>query len=124
MPAAELRDRIRQHRHLKPVERDRAGGPADTYRVQESGLKLGFISPLSERFCASCNRLRLMANGHLRTCLSDDGTPSLRDLLRQGHSDTQLAIAIRKMVAGKRESHGCTIEGGVPFEGVMTRIGG
>ena len=124
VPAAELRDRIRQHRHLKPVERDRAGGPADTYRVQESGLKLGFISPLSERFCASCNRLRLMANGHLRTCLSDDGTPSLRDLLRQGHSDTQLAIAIRKMVAGKRESHGCTIEGGVPFEGVMTRIGG
>ena len=82
------------------------------------------IRDSSERFCASCNRLRLMANGHLRTCLSDDGTPSLRDLMRQGLSDEELETAIRAMVSGKRESHGCTMDGGVPFEGVMTRIGG
>lgn len=124
VPAAELRERIGEHRRIVAVPRDRAGGPAETYRIEESGLKIGFISPLSERFCASCNRLRLMANGHLRTCLSDDGTPSLRDLLRQGLGDEQIASAIQMMVSGKRESHGCTIEGGVPFEGVMTRIGG
>lgn len=122
--AAELREEIGKHRLLEPVPRDRAGGPAETYRIAESGLKVGFISPLSERFCASCNRLRLMANGHLRTCLSDDGTPSLRDLMRQGLSNEELETAIRAMVSGKRESHGCTMDGGVPFEGVMTRIGG
>jgi molybdenum cofactor biosynthesis enzyme MoaA len=60
----------------------------------------------------------------LRTCLSDDGTPSLRDLMRGGSTDDELTQAIRAMVAGKRESHGCTMEGGTPFEGIMTRIGG
>ena len=121
---AELRERIQAFRTLEPVGRDTQGGPAEGWRVAESGLRLGFISPLSERFCASCNRLRLMANGHLRTCLSDDGTPSLRDILRDGASDEELGSAIQNMVSGKRESHGCTVDGGVPFEGVMTRIGG
>jgi cyclic pyranopterin phosphate synthase len=124
VPAAELRERIGAFRTLEPLERDGKGGPAEGWRLAESGLQVGFISPLSERFCGSCNRLRLMANGHLRTCLSDDGTPSLRDLLREGKSDEELASAICTMVAGKRESHGCTMDGGVPFEGVMTRIGG
>ena len=124
VPAAELRERIGRFRTLEPLARDKAGGPAETYRIAESGLKVGFISPLSERFCGSCNRLRLMANGHLRTCLSDDGTPSLRDLLRAGKNDDEIALAVRNMVSGKRESHGCTMDGGTPFEGVMTRIGG
>ena len=124
VPAAELRERIGAIRTLEAVGRDRSGGPAEAWRIAESGLHVGFISPLSERFCSSCNRLRLMANGHLRTCLSDDGTPSLRDLLREGKSDSELSSAIKTMVSGKRESHGCTIDSGTPFEGVMTRIGG
>jgi cyclic pyranopterin phosphate synthase len=124
VPAAELRERISAFRTLEPLPRDEQGGPAETYRLKESGLKVGFISPLSERFCGSCNRLRLMANGHLRTCLSDDGTPSLRDLMRDGSTDEELTQSILSMVAGKRESHGCTMEGGTPFEGIMTRIGG
>ncbi len=109
---------------LAPVDRDVGGGPAVVWQVQETGLKVGFISPLSESFCSRCNRLRLMADGHLRTCLSDDRTPSLRDTLRAGASDHDLASAIRLMVSGKREGHGCTVEGGSPFEGVMTRVGG
>lgn len=65
-----------------------------------------------------------MANGHLRTCLSDDGTPSLRDVLRNGASDAELEAAIREMVTGKRKGHEALIDGGTPFEGVMTQVGG
>jgi cyclic pyranopterin phosphate synthase len=124
VPAAELRQRIGAIRTMKSVKRDGKGGPAEEFELLESGLRVGFISPLSERFCGSCNRLRLMANGHLRTCLSDDGTPSLRDLIRGGSSDQELTSTIKTMVSGKRESHGCTMDGGTLFEGVMTRIGG
>ena len=94
------------------------------WKVRETGLIVGFISPLSEKFCSTCNRLRLMADGRLRTCLSDDGTPSLLAMLREGADDATLARAVRAMVLGKREGHGCMEEGGTPFEGVMTRVGG
>jgi cyclic pyranopterin phosphate synthase len=124
VPARELRRRLAERYTLVPAKRSIGGGPAVLWRVQETGLRVGFISPLSEKFCGSCNRLRLMADGHLRTCLSDDKTPSLRDQLRAGASDQELQDSIRVMVAGKREGHGCTVEGGTPFEGVMTRVGG
>lgn len=124
VPARELRRRLSERYTLVPVERSIGGGPAVTLSIQETGLRVGFISPLSEKFCGSCNRLRLMADGHLRTCLSDDKTPSLRDQLRAGATDEELVAAVRQMVSGKREGHGCTVEGGTPFEGVMTRVGG
>ena len=60
----------------------------------------------------------------LGDCLSDDGTPSLLAMLREGADDATLARAVRAMVLGKREGHGCMEEGGTPFEGVMTRVGG
>jgi len=123
--AAQMRAVIGERYTLTPsVQEDPTAGPAVYWKVEETGLKVGFVSPLSEKFCSSCNRLRLMADGHLRTCLSDDDTPSLRDYLRQGASDATIAEAIRAMVSGKREGHGCAVEGGDTFEGVMTRIGG
>ena len=124
LPAAELRERLARTWELEPLGLDGLGGPADRWRVPELGITVGFISPLSEKFCGSCNRLRLMSDGTLRTCLSDDKTPSLRDLARAGASRDELAVAIRDMVMGKREGHGCKVEGGTAFEGVMTRVGG
>lgn len=126
VPSRELRERLAEAVTLVPRRRDQhtGGGPARTWEVAETGLVVGFISPLSEHFCASCNRLRLMADGHLRTCLAHEDTPSLRDLLRRGLSDGQLEQAVRAMVLGKPEGHDCGIEGGVPFEGIMTGIGG
>jgi cyclic pyranopterin phosphate synthase len=125
VPSAELRRRISAQHALEPLPAPAMGdGPARTWRVVESGLELGFISPLSEHFCATCNRLRLQNDGHLRTCLAHEDTPSLRDLLRAGADDDALEQAIRAMVMAKPEGHAALITGGVPFEGVMTRIGG
>ncbi len=101
VPAVELRERIASRWTLQPYGDWLGDGPAKNWKIAENGLRVGFISPLSEKFCAGCNRLRLMADGHLRTCLSDDGTPSLRDLLRDGATDDDLATAIRAMVMNK-----------------------
>ena len=124
MRGGELRERLGERYTLVPHEEHLGDGPAVHWRLEELGLRVGFISPLSEKFCGSCNRLRLSADGHLRTCLSDDGTPSLREGLRAGATDEDLEAAIREMVRGKREGHEALLDGGKPFEGVMTRIGG
>jgi len=121
---AALREQLGERYRLTPHGERLGDGPAVHWKIEESGLRVGFISPLSEKFCSTCNRLRLSADGHLRTCLSDDGTPSLREGLRAGASDADLDAAIRAMVRGKREGHEALMEGGQPFEGVMTRIGG
>jgi cyclic pyranopterin phosphate synthase len=130
VPAARVRQRLSTRYTLLP-ERTVAGsgpgtggGPARTWRVAETGLVVGFISPLTEHFCATCNRLRLQADGHLRTCLAHEDTPSLRDLLRGGASDADLDRAIRAMVMGKPWGHDCGTEDGTLFQGVMTSVGG
>jgi GTP 3',8-cyclase len=99
-------------------------GPARIYRLKETYQTIGFISPLSQKFCSGCNRLRLMADGHLRTCLAHEDTPSLKSLLRGSYSDDTIESHIVRQVLGKPEGHGCEVEAGIPFQGVMTGIGG
>ena len=125
VPAERLRAQLRERFELQGApKRGASDGPARSVRLAESGLTVGFISPLSEHFCATCNRLRLMANGHLRTCLAHEDTPSLRDLVRNGETDDGLRNAVRNMVLGKPSGHDCQVDGGTLFEGVMTSIGG
>lgn len=122
VPAASLRAALDARYGMTPIGRG-PGGPAVRWRLG-SGLVVGFISPITEHFCETCNRLRLEADGHLRTCLSRDDTPSLRVLLRDGADDAALAASVRRMVWGKVAGHEAHLDGGQPFEGVMTRIGG
>ena len=68
--------------------------------VQPSGL-----SPHSNNFCASCNRLRVTAEGQLLLCLGNDHAISLRDLLRDGATDAELGEAIRTALMDKPEQH-------------------
>jgi cyclic pyranopterin phosphate synthase len=125
VPGRRLRERLMQRYDLTPVPSTApTAGPARYWTIEETGMRVGFISPLSEHFCASCNRLRLTVDGHLRTCLAHEDTPSLRTLLRDGATPDQLELAIRAMVMGKPAGHDCQIDGGTVFEGVMTAIGG
>lgn len=117
-------DRISEHYSISEHNSKVGSGPAKEYVIPELGVHVGFISPLSNKFCQGCNRLRLMADGNLRTCLSKEKHPSLRDVIRSPHSEDELLQHIRNIVWNKVEAHTCSEEEGKPFEGVMTRIGG
>ncbi len=92
LPSDEARSLIeREFGKLIPIKRKDDAGPADMYLLQEGIGKVGFISPLSHRFCSSCNRLRVTADGRVRLCLFSDLEFGLRDLLRKGISDNQLS---------------------------------
>jgi cyclic pyranopterin phosphate synthase len=119
VPARALRDRLGPMEPLAAA----GGGPATDFRLP-SGLRVGFISPITEHFCQACNRLRLQADGHLRTCLSREAKRSLRDLLRDGATDERLEAEIRERLWGKVAGHEAHLEDGQAFEGVMTAIGG
>ena len=82
-----------------------SGGPARYVTIAETGRRLGFITPLSHGFCATCNRLRLTASGCLYTCLSQSAGLPLAPLLRGGASEDTLEAAIRLAVVHKPAQH-------------------
>ncbi len=99
------------------------GGPADSWLVEGAKVRIGAIHPMSDHFCASCNRIRITAEGEVRTCLAyEPEGVKLRSLLRSGATDDDLAAALRTAIAGKPEGHHA--ERGVAFEGRMMSIGG
>lgn len=81
------------------------GGPARYVRVSGTELRIGFITPMSQHFCATCNRVRLSVDGTLYLCLGQDHKYELRPLLRQGISDAGLKDAIIEALALKPERH-------------------
>lgn len=122
VPAAEMRARLAERWPVEATAERSGGGPAAYWKV--GPMTVGFIAPLTEHFCAACNRLRLLADGHLRTCLGYEDTPSLRDLLRGGATDAELVATLAAIVRGKPAGHVAETDGGRSFEGVMTAIGG
>ncbi|MEN0061960.1 MAG: GTP 3',8-cyclase MoaA [Myxococcota bacterium] len=125
VPAAEMRARLGEHWELRPLPGEAHAGPSVNWELGEGGPRVGFISPITEHFCQACNRLRLQADGHLRTCLSREAAPSLRDLMRAGISDEALEVAIRGRIWGKVAGHEADqIESFRPFDGAMTSVGG
>lgn len=81
------------------------GGPANYMQVVGTQLRIGFITPISQHFCDTCNRVRLSADGTLYLCLGQDDKLELRPLLRQGISDDGLREAILGAIARKPEKH-------------------
>jgi GTP 3',8-cyclase len=70
-----------------------------------SGRRVGFITAVSNEFCGSCNRVRITARGEMRACLASRSAVSLRDRMRQGHSDRQLAWAVHNALSTKLAGH-------------------
>ncbi|HKK05915.1 MAG TPA: GTP 3',8-cyclase MoaA [Gammaproteobacteria bacterium] len=81
------------------------GGPARYVQVAGTELRIGFITPMSQHFCATCNRVRLSVDGTLYMCLGQDHNYELRPLLRAGISDTELQEHIREAIGLKPERH-------------------
>ncbi|WP_420141301.1 GTP 3',8-cyclase MoaA [Sphingomonas sp.] len=88
---------------------DRTGGPARYVRVEELGLKLGLITPLTNNFCAGCNRVRLTAEGLLYLCLGREDRIDLRAALRAGGRGA-LDAALDRAMAAKPEAHAFRID--------------
>lgn len=81
------------------------GGPARYMQVAGTELRIGFITPLSQHFCETCNRVRLTADGTLYLCLGQSDKVSLRPLIREGISDSELKQVILNAIAMKPEKH-------------------
>jgi len=118
-PVREMRARL-AHLGLQPVETPRGNGPARTFRIPGAPGTVGFISPLGEHFCDSCNRLRLTADGALRPCLLMDAEVSVREILRAG---LDVAPHLLEAVSLKPEGHELALRH-YPAARRMAQIGG
>ncbi len=101
-------------------------GPARYLEAQDgSGRRVGFITAISDEFCASCNRVRVTARGDIRACLASRRAISLRDLMREGATDEELAWGIHWSITGKAAGHYFLDESVREHEAVgMSLIGG
>ncbi|MFI4998953.1 MAG: GTP 3',8-cyclase MoaA [Reyranellales bacterium] len=88
----------------------RTGGPARYFKVEETGGRLGFITPLTHNFCESCNRVRLTCTGTLYMCLGQEDAADLRAPLRASESDELLDTAITEAISRKPKGHDFIID--------------
>lgn len=103
-PLKDLRARLAERLTLTDLT-ERTGGPARYVRIEETGQKVGFITPLTHNFCESCNRVRLTCTGELYMCLGQEDMADLRAPLRASPDDAVLEQAIRAAIARKPKGH-------------------
>jgi cyclic pyranopterin phosphate synthase len=109
LPLSIVRARLMDRFTLEDIP-FRTGGPARYVRVQETGGKLGFITPMTHNFCESCNRVRLTCTDTLYMCLGQDDAADLRTPLRARADDILLLDAIDEAIARKPKGHDFVID--------------
>lgn len=100
-----IQSRLQQKFNLHPQASELGGGPARYLASADGGASIGFITPMSQHFCASCNRVRLAVDGTLYLCLGQEEKFEFRPLLRAGASDAELEAAIRAAIELKPQQH-------------------
>jgi GTP 3',8-cyclase len=124
VPAAEVHARIHARWPLVAIPHERSE-TARKYRFADGAPgEIGLIAPVTQAFCGFCSRIRLTADGKLRTCLFSRDDHDLRFLLRGGASDEELAAFIESVVLEKEQSHRINDPGFVPPSRTMVFIGG
>jgi GTP 3',8-cyclase len=123
LTGAEIRAQIEGRYPLVEQEREPAA-TARVYRFADGRGEIGFINPVSEPFCADCNRIRLTAEGKLRTCLFSVHETDLREPLRAGAGDAEIANVSRDAVWRKELKHHVGEPGFRPPSRTMSAIGG
>jgi GTP 3',8-cyclase len=119
----ELRRRVEEVHPLEELPRE-PSATARVFRFADGVGEIGFVNPVSEPFCADCNRLRLTAEGKLRTCLFSLHETDLRGPLRGGAGDQELASIIRDAVWRKELKHRVSEPGFRQPPRTMSAIGG
>ncbi|MGA9937696.1 MAG: hypothetical protein WBP92_05585, partial [Candidatus Acidiferrales bacterium] len=97
---------------------------ARKYRFADGRGEIGLISPVSQPFCGHCSRIRMTADGKLRTCLFSKDDHDLKPLLRGGATDREIAGEIISIVHGKEKGHRINEPGFAPPSRTMVSIGG
>ncbi len=123
LTGAETLEAINAVYPLEPLPRD-GSATARVYRFADGRGRIGFINPVSEPFCFDCNRIRLTADGRLRTCLFSLRETDLRGPLRGGADDAELERIVREAVWRKELKHAIGEPGFVQPERTMSAIGG
>lgn len=104
LPLSDVRAQLERHWTLAPLS-ETSGGPARYVQVEETGGKLGFITPLTSNFCEGCNRIRVTATGQLYPCLGGGERVDLRGALRSDDPEGQLESALNEAMRIKPERH-------------------
>lgn len=100
-----IQKRLQKQFGLQPQAAEIGGGPARYWATADGRTSIGFITPMSQHFCATCNRVRLTVDGTLFLCLGKDDKYEFRPLLRGGASDVELEAAICHAIALKPQQH-------------------
>jgi len=100
----EIRRRLAARYELLPATMP-GGGPARYVQLAGTDLRIGFITPISRHFCATCNRVRITAEGVCHLCLGQEHAYDFRPLLRGGAGEAALEAAVREAIALKPERH-------------------
>ncbi len=125
MAGEEIRQRLEDaFCPLVPVRRDDPSQPAVDFHFADGRGRIGFISPVSQPFCESCNRLRITAEGQVRNCLFSTEEWDARALLRGGGTDAQIASLVEAAVGAKKAGHGIDSDEFIRPERAMYQIGG
>ena len=124
MPVKEIKNIIENYVRLEPLQPNEYGGPAQRFAIYPSKGEIGFISPVSEHFCDRCNRLRLTADGKIRTCLFSDDEIDLKPALKDENPEKSLLNLLKQALQRKPPHHNI-----VPFmikkcQRFMNSVGG
>jgi len=111
LPLSLVRSRLERRWRLTDCDW-RSGGPARYADIAETGRRIGFITPMTDNFCHSCNRVRVTCTGTLHTCLGQEDAVDLRAPLRASEADHRLDAAIAEAIAAKPKGHDFVIGAG------------
>ncbi|GJL79231.1 MAG: GTP 3',8-cyclase [Nitrospinaceae bacterium] len=120
----EIVDLIREKYELIPIDNSLEIGPASEYKFADGKGKIGIITAVSNPFCDHCNRIRMTADGKLRTCLFSTHETNLKELIRSGASDATIVETILQAVAIKEPGHKINLDDFERPQRAMHAIGG
>ena len=123
MTSNEIKSQLESLGPLQHIRSSVNDGPAKKYRFENAKGEIGIISPMSDNFCATCNRLRLTADGRLRPCLFSDHEIDIKTPLRNGCTPEEIKRLIRQAIAEKPMGHGHRIHKNM-CRRPMSKIGG
>ncbi len=122
VPGVEILERLQKKYRIVPLATGRMCGPSRPFRIEGAQGSIGIITPMSDHFCGSCNRIRVTSAGLAKSCLLSEQTLDLKPYLDQ--DDDLLCLALRQVIGNKVDHHQMAddVSGPAPFN--MSGIGG